>query len=454
MSTRALERIIFIICICLLLSLVPATRVKGDGPMVVNVNTTDDGPDFVINSVCSVGDPTTGPCTLRAAVSEAEGNVPSQDVVINIPGGNYLLTIPPDETNDGNSGDLNIYPSSSSDFTITINGIDTEPAVIDANQLDRVFNIGTVHITLNNIVIRGGYMQVTENLTFGAGIRSYGYLTLDHVVIEENTLDCGPENCAFWAYGGGIYSGGGSLDIIDSTIQNNSSPDSSAIYNTSAALNISYSTVRNNYANRGNVIYNIGALFNIINSTLAGNTSLGTAGIMNYGNLYIASSTFANAGIAASIDHRYGSVTIRDSIFYAAPRLAGISYNCFIYPEDLPWTSLGHNIYSDDSCPADGAGDLINTDPLLGELDWWGGPTMTMPLLSASPAIDHRAGVCLDVTGAPLLDDQRYIPRSDGQCDTGAYEGFIYPVKLFHPLSLSSLPRCNALQKCVAAGSH
>ena len=53
----------------------------------------------------------------------------------------------------------------------------------------------------------------------------------------------------------------------------------------------------------------------------------------------------------------------------------------------------GYNIFSDDTCPATGTGDLINTDPLLGELGWWGGPTMTLPLLYGSPAIDHRDGI-------------------------------------------------------------
>jgi hypothetical protein len=435
MFTRVLKNAALIICICLLLSLLPTTRAKGVDPLILNVNTTVDGRDFATNSVCSVGAATGGPCTLRAAVSEAKGNVPYQDVIVNIPAGHYLLTIPPDDINDVHSGDLNIIPPFSSSFTITITGIDAQPAIIDANQLDRVFDIGDVHITMRNVVIRGGYLHVTEAFMWGAGIFNYGYLTLDHVVVEDNTLDCGPEYCEFWAYGGGIYNANGSLDIIASTIQNNTSPDASAIYNTSAPVFISYSTIRNNVASRGNTIYHIGANFNIFNSTIAGNTSPGVAGIMNYGNLMIASSTLANSGISASIDHRFGSVTITDSILSAVPNQEGTSYNCFIYPADLPWNSLGHNIFSDDTCPATGTSDLINTDPLLGELDWWGGPTMTLPLLLTSPAIDHHPSFCWDMYGLnPLLDDQRYILRDDGQCDTGAFEGFIYPVKVFLPL--------------------
>ena len=77
---------------------------------------------------------------------------------------------------------------------------------------------------------------------------------------------------------------------------------------------------------------------------------------------------------------------------------------------------------------------MIDTDPLLGELGWWGGPTMTLPLLYDSPAIDHRDGICVISFIYPLSVDQRYYPREDAHCDTGAFEGFIYPVKVFLPL--------------------
>ena len=397
------------------------------------MDTTDDVKDFAINSVCSVGDATDGPCTLRAAIAEAEINIQHTDVIINIPAGNYLLTIPPDETNDAHSGDLNIVPASSSDFTIIINGSELGPSVIDANQLDRVFLLGNARIMMKHLVIRGGYLQVTGPNIWGAGIYSHAILTLDQVVIEDNILDCGPGYCADWAYGGGIYSGGGSLDITDSTIQNNSSPDSSAIHGTSATISITYSTIRNNYSTRGATIYNDNSL-NILNSTIAGNTSEGNGGILNYGDVFIASSTLANSGIPANIEHRYGSITIQDSILDAVPNLAGTSYNCFLYPAEQPWISYGYNIISDDTCPATGAGDLINTDPMLGALDWWGGPTMTLPLLLGSPAINHRDDNCLLWETFLVIDDQRYYPRPDAHCDTGAFEGFIYPVKVFLPL--------------------
>lgn len=428
------RRISLVLVFGLLLGFTPPDLVSAETDLTFTVNTTDDGADFAINGVCSVGSINAGPCSVRAAVSEVYWNLPYGDMVINIPSGEYILTIPPDLTNDVNSGDLNI-PSTSSIYSITINGVGEEPAVIDANGLDRVFDIGSgVNIIINNVVIKGGYLSATEENIHGAGIQNYGNLTLNRVVIKDNLLECGLPSCTFWMHGGGIYTSGGTVNISGSSIQHNTSPNSSAIYNTTGTLNLDHSDVTNNISTDAYTIHNSG-YFNIRNSTIAGNISTNFSGIENYGTLSIASSTFANQGILGAIGHFFGSVSISDSILMAVPNTEGTQYNCFL-AGDPDWTSLGHNIFSDDSCPATGTGDLVNTDPKLGNLGDWGGPTLTIPLIQGSPAIDHREGVCPSVSGAFLVDDQRYFPRDDGKCDTGAFEGFFYDVSVFLPLVL------------------
>lgn len=63
------------------------------------VDNTMDMPDFAIgNSVCSAGQPTGGPCTLRAAISEANANLSDGPVTILVPPGVYTLVIPPQLT--------------------------------------------------------------------------------------------------------------------------------------------------------------------------------------------------------------------------------------------------------------------------------------------------------------------------------------------------------------------
>ena len=89
--------------------------------------------------------------------------------------------------------------------------------------------------------------------------------------------------------------------------------------------------------------------------------------------------------------------------------------------------SGGYNLSSDNTCYFNGPGDLNNTNPLLGTLGSYGGPTETVPLLSGSPAIDAgNPNGCTDNLGHLLKTDQRGQPRPNpedtGGCDMGAFE--------------------------------
>lgn len=78
---------------------------------------------------------------------------------------------------------------------------------------------------------------------------------------------------------------------------------------------------------------------------------------------------------------------------------------------------LGHNISSDASCNFTNEGSQNDTNPKLGSLADNGGPTLTLALLSGSPAIDTG-----DTAFAPTVD-QRGRPRPYGPTvDIGAYE--------------------------------
>jgi len=82
-------------------------------------------------------------------------------------------------------------------------------------------------------------------------------------------------------------------------------------------------------------------------------------------------------------------------------------------------TSLGYNLESANSCGFIAAGELFNTDPLLGPLQLNApGSTETHGLPSGSPAIDAGSPDC-----PPPHTDQRGVARPKGDaCDIGAFE--------------------------------
>jgi len=82
-------------------------------------------------------------------------------------------------------------------------------------------------------------------------------------------------------------------------------------------------------------------------------------------------------------------------------------FNC---QGNAPTTDGGANFGSDNSCT--GTTLLTGFDSVLRDN---GGPTMTHALLPGSDAID-AGGAC------GLATDQRGVARSDGHCDSGAFE--------------------------------
>jgi len=393
-----------------------------------NVDSFEDFNDFVPNSVCSIGQVIDGPCTLRAAIAEANAIIDTYNIVIDLPAGNYELAIPSENSNDITSGDLNILGSDGL-HSITLRCTDPQPAVIDARLLDRVLRIEPgAKVTLENIVVRGGLLSWTGSIDMldGAGILNEGTMNLTKVVIENNEARCGQETCAFYIGGGGIVNAG-QMTIVDSMIRHNKSVGASAILNAggSTGIVIKNSTIYGNHASEAYTIDSY-AYLHIRNSTISGNTARPAyiSGISNKNILILESTTLANTGRSSSIANTAsGLVQIKDSILQHQGITEG--GNC---ENNGTWNSDGYNIYSDNSCPSTGTGDLINTDAQLGPLDDWGGPTLTMPLQVGSPAIDHRPGVCMTIPEAPslppmiLTEDQRHSVRRDGACDSGAFE--------------------------------
>jgi hypothetical protein len=84
-------------------------------------------------------------------------------------------------------------------------------------------------------------------------------------------------------------------------------------------------------------------------------------------------------------------------------------------------TSLGYNLESAAECGFTATGDMQSANPMLGVLGANGGPTQTLPIVAASPAIDAGDPAC-----APSAGDQRGVSRPQGaRCDIGAFEAVL-----------------------------
>jgi hypothetical protein len=208
------------------------------------------------------------------------------------------------------------------------------------------------------------------------------------------------------------------------------------IPNTSAHVILAKMTIRNGHAHAGGAgggVNNSGTL-TITNSTVSGNVAPGLCFFLRFLHLWV-----CGGGVGGGIDSG-GTLTLSNSTIsgngaYHGGGIAGSatlqnsivanSFNGGNCSGTL--ISKGYNLSSDSTCNFNGSGDLNNTDPKLGMLGNYGGPTQTIPLLSGSPAIDAgNPSGCTDGNGHLLKTDQRGYPRPDKEettgCDMGGYE--------------------------------
>ncbi|MBZ5596689.1 MAG: hypothetical protein LAN83_00050 [Acidobacteriia bacterium] len=287
-------------------------------------------------------------------------------------------------------------------ISLKILGSGAKTTILDGGSAGRVIYVpsATAQVTLSGVTITHG---ISSGGGGGAGIFNSGALTLVASTLNGNVAGTFCQSCSLG--GGGISNAvGAHLTIKSSTVSGNEvelvgcSPScytkGGGIYNL-GTLALSNSTVSGNVLFRGfpegGGIYN-GGVATISNSTIAGNTG-------GYG-----------GGI-------FGTATLQNSIVANTPG------NCL----GGTMNSLGYNLSSDATCNFTSPGDLNNTDPLLGPLQYNGGPTQTMALPSGSPAVDAgNPSGCTDGLGHLLKADQRGKPRpgtgDTGNCDMGAYE--------------------------------
>jgi beta-glucanase (GH16 family) len=306
---------------------------------------------------------------------------------------------------------------------VTIDGSAAPGVILSGNNADRVFiiNAGTT-AAVSYLTVRDG--KATD---LAGAILDNGTLTLDHCIVTNNSV-VGSND--WWKGGGAIYvGGGGTLNLTNSTVNNNSTQnlDGGGLYGfQNSVVNITNSTLSDNTA--GNVGGGFRSLGNAVidNSTFSGNKSLawhGGAIFHTDGTLKILNSTIANNigpdwAPSAIFLGNFGGPT--PTLELTNTLITGNHwYACDHWTGTVNIVSGGHNLVQDATCNAGSPDptDIITGTALVGPLADNGGPTQTHALLAGSPAIDAADDALCPAT------DQRGVARPQGaHCDIGSYE--------------------------------
>jgi len=266
---------------------------------------------------------------------------------------------------------------------VTIQGPGAALLAISGNNQSRVFQIGSLPtVTISGLTIEDGHESSS-----GGGISNGGTLTLTDSVVSGNSV-------TGWA--GGIYNSG-TLNVADSTISGNTSYGAGGIYDT-GNMTITDSTISGNTSDYGGGIYlSFSAAATVKDSTIADNAARFAGGIAARPNSTLVLQNTIVAGNSASFADPDIRATITTDDGY---NLVGITDG-----------SSGLSAGSDQTGTS---GNPLN--PLLGPLQYNGGTTETLALLSGSPAIE--AG---DPTQAGTTA-QNGVVRPAGLVDIGAFQ--------------------------------
>ena len=244
-----------------------------------------------------------GNTSLRAAVMEA--NALAGDDTIDVPTGTYTLLLSGRGEDGGLTGDLDI-----TDVTGSLTIVGSGPVSI-RSTVDRMFDIRPgAALNLDNLELRGAREMSRSS---GGAIRNDGSLDILNSRIEDNEAEAG----------GGIDNSG-LLTITDSVLTNNHSRLSfiggGSIQNQATGdTTLTRTEVSSSSAQIGAGIYEDGGTLTVIDSTIHSNTSPSSAGagIYSRGSVTVIGSTIRdNDGFAGGGGiYANGNLTVRNSTF-------------------------------------------------------------------------------------------------------------------------------------------
>ncbi|MGH3034332.1 MAG: choice-of-anchor Q domain-containing protein [Gaiellaceae bacterium] len=304
---------------------------------------------------------------------------------IELGAGTYKLDLPivgsevgANAASAGYMGDLDITKE------LTIVGVGAGKTIIDAQGIDRVFDIAAgAKVTIKGVTITGGSAESTNNFghEHGGGIHNHGTLVLEESSLVDNKVLRSPGTMP-WG-GGGLTNAGGAV----ATLTNVSVLDNAVL---------------DSYGNQGHGggVENLGTL-TVNNTTVAYNGATYGGGIAQRSSLA-------------------GSAKLKNTI---------VKWNTYGGAGDC-WgssamLSLGTNLFGSCIPPRQsGASPDLTGDPLFGSpLLTTDGKRYLFPLQSGSPAVDAGTNA-----GCPVVDELGTSRPLDGDgdgiatCDIGAFE--------------------------------
>jgi hypothetical protein len=319
-----------------------------------------------------------------------------------------------------------------------------------------------------NKVKGGGGEGSPGGIVYGGAIYSEGPFTIASSTLTGNTIEApggqkpaGTGQSGGIAYGGAVYGAvtGGAVEIANTTVSGNTAnvaggpgenpggiAGGGGIYlsTENVAIALSGVTVSGNKVlapagsagSSGGITEGGGLLLRteggsaaLTNATVTENTASsapGKSGIAAGGGVRASSEKTSTQIVNGTLDANVaesptggkggdlssvGSTKLTNTIVSAGVAAAGTE-NCSEAVE-----SQGHNIDSRNQCGFKGAGDQVNTDPLLAPLAANGGSLQTQALSVSSPAANAGTN-----SGCPATDARGVVRPQGLACDIGAFE--------------------------------
>ncbi|MCI0541907.1 MAG: hypothetical protein L0Z50_42465 [Verrucomicrobiales bacterium] len=305
-----------------------------------------------------------------------------------------------------------------------------------------IYSVGTSDVTVLDSLFEGNRVSRTAEQYYptGGAISSQGRrLTIQRCTFNDNFVQDGP--------GSAIFSATDEATVTDCTFLGEAGPVANATERPGSGLPPAagrMSVTNCTFYNNGLGFLNYAAPASLVNCTFSCNQlavgNFATPSLGGISHLEVINCTFVTNG---SLDPEYvpnvgvqsaGNVYNYSSIIQATvvmasnvlglPSAGGINVQTFINPDTggvATITSAGYNLSEDESGGyLNQATDILNTDPMLGQLADNGGLTLTHALLPGSPALDRIPSVA--GTDFPATD-QRGVARPQGTlADIGAFE--------------------------------